>query len=210
MRARRSGHIVNVTSIGGKVSFPHLLPYNSAKFAAVGFSEGLRAEVAGDGISVTTVVPGLMRTGSHLNASYKGEQRSREFTWFGLGASLPLVSMDARRAARRIVAAARRGQGELILTPLAQLGTRLEGAMPGTVSNLFGLVNRALPNAGEPAPATRGMDLAQELPDSLIEGWMGLGTSAARRNNEYPGPIDSMFVAARQSGNGHGTGTSLN
>ncbi len=43
MRERRSGHIVNITSIGGKVSVPHLLSYCSAKFAAVGFSEGLHA-----------------------------------------------------------------------------------------------------------------------------------------------------------------------
>ncbi len=38
---RSRGRIVTITSIGGKVPFPHLLPYNSAKFAAVGFSEGL-------------------------------------------------------------------------------------------------------------------------------------------------------------------------
>jgi NAD(P)-dependent dehydrogenase (short-subunit alcohol dehydrogenase family) len=55
---RGGGRIANVTSIGGKVSVPWLLPYNSAKFAAVGFSEGLRAELAGTGVKVTTVVPG--------------------------------------------------------------------------------------------------------------------------------------------------------
>ena len=62
MKRRRNGRIVNVTSVGGKVSFPHLLPYNAAKFAAVGFSEGLRAELASHGVGVVTVVPGLMRT----------------------------------------------------------------------------------------------------------------------------------------------------
>jgi len=87
MRARGSGRIVNVTSIGGKLGVPHLLPYSSAKFAAVGFSEGLAAEVAKDGIAVTTVVPGLMRTGSHLHALTKG-QHEAEYGWFSLGASL--------------------------------------------------------------------------------------------------------------------------
>jgi len=56
MRARRSGHIVNITSIGGMVSVPHLLPYTCAKFAAVGLSKGLRAELGQEGIHVTTVV----------------------------------------------------------------------------------------------------------------------------------------------------------
>jgi short-subunit dehydrogenase len=119
MRQRGGGHIANITSIGGKVSVPHLLPYSCAKFAAVGFSEGLRAELARHGIKVTTVVPGLMRTGSHLNAYFKGKNED-EFTWFSLGATLPVASMSARRAARRIVAAIRRNQAELILTPQAK------------------------------------------------------------------------------------------
>src|SRR4051812_27567126 len=46
MRARHRGRIVNVTSIGGKVAVPHLIPYDCAKFALVGLSEGLRAELA--------------------------------------------------------------------------------------------------------------------------------------------------------------------
>ena len=54
-----------------KASVPHLPPYGGAKFAAVGLSEGLRAELAGQGITVTTIVPGLMRTGSYLNASFR-------------------------------------------------------------------------------------------------------------------------------------------
>lgn len=100
MRARRRGRIVNITSIGGKVGMPHLLPYTCAKFATVGLSEGLRAELGREGIRVTTIVPGLMRTGSHLKAMFRG-QHEQEFTWFSLGASLPLVSMGAERAARQ-------------------------------------------------------------------------------------------------------------
>src|SRR5215211_2397982 len=107
MRARQAGRIVNVTSIGGKLGVPHLLPYSSAKFAAVGFSEGLAAEVAKDGITVTTIVPGLMRTGSHLRALTKG-QHEVEYGLFSLCASLPLISMDAERAAEQVVQALRR------------------------------------------------------------------------------------------------------
>jgi NAD(P)-dependent dehydrogenase (short-subunit alcohol dehydrogenase family) len=108
MRARRSGRIVNITSIGGAVAVPHLLPYVCAKFAARGLSEGLRAELAGTGISVTTVLPGLMRTGSAVNALFKGD-RAKEFAWFALGSATPVTAMSARRAARRIVRAAARG-----------------------------------------------------------------------------------------------------
>ncbi len=114
MRHRGHGRIVTITSIGGKVSVPHLMPYSAAKFAAVGLSEGLRAEMAGTGVKVTTVVPGLMRTGSHLNVEYRGNPEA-EYTWFSLGASLPLISMDAVRAAEQIVAATIRGDPEVIL-----------------------------------------------------------------------------------------------
>ena len=84
MLARKSGQITNITSIGGKVSVPHLLSYSSAKFAAVGFSEGLRAELARQGIKVTTVAPGLMRTGSALNTTMKGNKHREEYTAFVL------------------------------------------------------------------------------------------------------------------------------
>ena len=100
MRARRNGRVVNITSIGGMVSVPHLLPYTCARFAAVGLSEGLRAELGQEGIHVTTVVPGLMCTGSYLQARFQG-QPEREFTWFALGATLPLISISAEPAASR-------------------------------------------------------------------------------------------------------------
>lgn len=63
MRARHSGRMRNITSIGGMVSVPHLLPYICAKFVTVGLSEGLRAELGQAGMHVTTIVPGLMHTG---------------------------------------------------------------------------------------------------------------------------------------------------
>jgi NAD(P)-dependent dehydrogenase (short-subunit alcohol dehydrogenase family) len=155
MLARGSGRIVNITSIGGKVSAPHLLPYNCAKFAAVGLSEGLRAELARHGIAVTTVVPGLMRTGSFVNALFKGRHRE-EYTWFSLLANLPVTSMAAGDAARRMVEAARRGDAELTLTVQAQAAARLQGLFPGLTADVLGLVNRLLPGPDgavrEPVP----------------------------------------------------------
>jgi NAD(P)-dependent dehydrogenase (short-subunit alcohol dehydrogenase family) len=184
MRARGSGRIVNVTSIGGKMAVPHLLPYCSAKFAAVGFSEGLAAEVAKDGITVTTIVPGLMRTGSHLHALTKG-QHEAEYGWFSLGASLPPISMDAERAAEQIVEAIRRGESVRCLGVTAALASRFHGLFPGTTVELLGLVNRLLP--GPAAGSTRCVPgwLARDRLDSrLIEAATTLGRKAAERFNE--------------------------
>ena len=181
MKQRGSGHIANITSIGGKVSVPHLLPYSCAKFAAVGFSEGLRAELGRHGVKVTTVVPGLMRTGSHLNAYFKGKNED-EFTWFSLGATLPVAAMSARRAARRIVAAIRRGQAELILTPQARALATLHGVAPGITADLLGLVNHVLPQAeGRDHERHLGRESETRVTRSLLTA---LGRKAARELNQ--------------------------
>lgn len=181
MRERRNGRIVNITSIGGKVSIPHLLPYNSAKFAAMGLSEGLRAELARDGITVTTIVPGLMRTGSHINAYFKGRQ-DREYTWFALGASLPLVSMDAERAAHQIVEAVKRGEAERVLSLPATALTFFHGLFPGTTANVLGIVNRVLPRGnGSEAAMSRGMEVQDRMHSSVLTALTGWGLSAARK-----------------------------
>jgi NAD(P)-dependent dehydrogenase (short-subunit alcohol dehydrogenase family) len=190
MRERRHGRILTITSIGGKVSVPHLMPYSAAKFAAVGFSEGLRAELAGTGITVTTIAPGLMRTGSHLNAAFKGRQE-REFTWFGLGASLPLVSMDAERAARQIVRALRRGEADRTLTVPATLLAAYHGVMPGMTADIFGLVNRfILPSpSGAGTETNRGMTIEDRAPSAVRDALTAWGRDAADRFNEHPGPV---------------------
>jgi NAD(P)-dependent dehydrogenase (short-subunit alcohol dehydrogenase family) len=192
MRTRHRGRIVNITSIGGMVSVPHLLPYSCAKFAAVGLSEGLRAELGQEGIHVTTIVPGLMRTGSHLRAAFEGQQE-REFTWFALGATLPLISISAERAARQIVRATQRGEAERILSLPANLLGRLHGVCPGTTANLLSAVNRVLPGP-EPASASRalGIEVQQRLVRAnarmrsrLLDVLTGLGRAAAHRLHQY-------------------------
>lgn len=185
MLKRRSGRIVNITSIGGKVSVPHLIPYNCAKFAAVALSEGLRAELAREGINVTTIAPGLMRTGSHLNALFKGDQEG-EFTWFSLGASLPFVSMDAERAARQIVKATKRGESERILSLPANILALFHGLFPGAIADILGLVNSILPGAsGDRVDISRGMDIQERIQSRFLNTLTSLGLSAARRFNQY-------------------------
>jgi NAD(P)-dependent dehydrogenase (short-subunit alcohol dehydrogenase family) len=184
MRARRAGRIVNITSIGGKIAVPHLMPYSGAKFAAVGFSEGLAAEVAKDGITVTTIVPGLMRTGSHLHAIFKGNQET-EYGLFAPVASLPIVSMDAERAARQVVEATRRGDSERFLGLTAALASRFHGLFPGTTVELFGLVDRLLPGPDQrPAKRMPGHAARDSLDSRLVEAATTLGQRAAERFNE--------------------------
>jgi short-subunit dehydrogenase len=185
MRRRGRGRIVNITSIGGKVSVPHLLPYGAAKFAAVGFSEGLAAEVAKDGVRVVTVVPGLMRTGSYLNAEFEG-QAPAEFTWFALGSTLPGVSMDAERAARRIVRAIKRNEWEPILSLPAQTLARVHGLVPGLVVRLLALVNRLLPAGAGADQRARGLELQRASGAGVLHVLTTLGRAAARRFHEYP------------------------
>jgi NAD(P)-dependent dehydrogenase (short-subunit alcohol dehydrogenase family) len=189
MRGQRHGRIVTIASIGGKLSVPHLLPYSTAKFAAVGFSEGLRAELGRGPVTVTTVVPGLMRTGSHLQARFTG-QAGKEFTWFALGASLPFISMDAERAARQIIGAVRRRQPEIILTAAGQVVSRVTGLAPGLTSEVLHLVQRLMlpvpAGAGSAADGegTPGQDLDPAFSRKVFDRLTAMGRTAADRFNE--------------------------
>ncbi len=188
MRSQRFGRIVNITSIGGKVSVPHLLPYGCAKFAAVGFSEGLHAEVAREGIRVVTVVPGLMRTGSYLNAQFKGAEEG-EYVWFSLGATLPGLSMAVERAARQIVRATEYGDSEVILSLPAKILARFHGLFPGTTADLMAVVDRFLPKAERSElKSTRGIEIDRRLASRAHKVATELGQSAAGRLHEKPGP----------------------
>jgi len=155
----------------------------------VGLSEGLRAELGQEGISVTTIVPGLMRTGSHLNAVFRGQQE-QEFTWFSLGASLPLVSMDAERAAQQIVRATQRGEAERILSLPANLLERFHGLFPGTTSNVLRVVNRLLPPATGTATTgrIRGEEIQQRQRSGLFKVLTSQGNWAVKRFHQYPRP----------------------
>ena len=182
MRQRRQGRIVNISSIGGKLSMPHLLPYNASKFALVGLSEGLRAELAKDRIFVTTVCPGLMRTGSPPNAFFKGQHRA-EYAWFSISDALPVLSQSAERAARQIIAACKRGEAEVVLSLPAKIATTLHALFPGCTADLLGLVNTLL------LPAPGGIGTARRLgkdsSSQLSPSWLtSLSDKAAQRNNE--------------------------
>lgn len=182
MVERGSGRFGVVTSIGGKVSPPRLLPYNVAKFGAVGLVEGLSAELAGTGVTATTLVPGLMRTGSHTQATFYGDP-AKQYAWFGPSASLPLLSMDAERATKKMVDGVVRGRPVVHISPLAQVGSRVHGLAPSLTVRAMGLASRLLPTGDDPE-VVPGTVAKERLSSPLVDRLTALGDRAARKNNE--------------------------
>jgi len=142
--------IVNIASIGGKVPVPHLLPYVASKFALVGFSEGLHAELRHKGVRVTTVCPGLMRTGGEAHADFTG-QTKKEQRWFTLAARTPVIAASVRHAANKIYNAVAAGRAEITITPQAWLAARIAGIAPETTQYLASLANHLLLPAPSPS-----------------------------------------------------------
>jgi NAD(P)-dependent dehydrogenase (short-subunit alcohol dehydrogenase family) len=181
MREKRSGRIVNISSIGGKVSVPHLVPYSASKFALVGLSKGLRAELMKDGIKVTTVCPGLMRTGSPRNADFKGKHRF-EYAWFSISDALPLLTVSAENAARQVVQACKRGQAELVISVPAKIAVLFDSLFPEAMSQMLALTNRLLPEAGG---AGKERVKGRDSKSAWSPSWLTkLNEEAALRNNE--------------------------
>ena len=156
MRRQGKGRIVNISSIGGRVSLPHLLPYSASKFALTGWSEGLTAALRPANILVTTVTPGIMRTGSPRNATFKGRHRD-EYAWFSWGASMPVLATPSALAAERIIDGCRRGVPTVMVSAFSNVAARAHGLCPGFMTEILTLVNRWLPNAGShPQQALKG------------------------------------------------------
>ena len=123
----------------------------------------------------------MMRTGSHVNAKFKGKH-DIEFAWFSASAGAPLISMNADRAARKILAACRRGQPSLTLT-FAARGAILGNALfPNLTGYMMKIVNRLLPGAADEAG---NESLAGSQLHRLIPEWLTRSLDRATvRNNE--------------------------
>ncbi len=101
-RAQQAGVLVNVASMAGKMAMPYASAYCASKFAIVGFSERLRAELAGTGIAVCTVMPGAIDTPFFQHAA--------NYTGRAVKAPTPLSAPE--RVADAIVTCARRPERE--------------------------------------------------------------------------------------------------
>lgn len=184
MQQQEFGRIVNIASVGGQVAIPHLTPYCASKFALVGLSDSIRAEVARDGIYVTTVTPGLMRTGSPFNAWFKGRHRD-EFTWFTLLDSLPGLTVSAEAAAEAVAAACRYGDAHCTIGWTARVGAIANVLAPGIVATATGLANRlALPKASD--EGNRAYSGWQSLSAWVPSRLTRMTERAAVDNNEIP------------------------
>lgn len=193
-RMKPGSRIVNISSIGGLVSVPHLLPYSVGKFALTGYSEGLHSELSKRGIYVTTVCPGLMRTGSHVKARFKGRHR-KEFAWFAASSGNPLASTGSRRAARKIVAACRMGKPFLILTPQAKALHLFHALAPNTTACFMRVAARMLPDpTGAEGDQTReGWESTSRFAPSMLTR---PADGAIDRNNELTEEARKAYFGA--------------
>lgn len=125
MLARRRGHVVNVASVAGWVAAPPLTVYSATKFAVIGFSEGLRRELQGRGVTVGVVSPGPL--GTEFLPRAQGIATGRG-TPLDSSTLLP-ASLAARAILRSIRLAQVPGWGTIAVPRLA--GVARLGAVPG-------------------------------------------------------------------------------
>jgi NAD(P)-dependent dehydrogenase (short-subunit alcohol dehydrogenase family) len=180
---RVRGRILNISSIGGRVGVPHLAPYCAGKFALTGLSETLRAELAKDGILVTTCTPGLMRTGSHVRAQFRG-QHEAEARWFGASVATPLTSKHATRAARQIVKALREGRAHVTPGIQARFAEMINAIAPNTTAAMASAAVRTV----LPGPSDESDGDTTRPAHEVGFGWMTplLPNREAVKNNEVP------------------------
>lgn len=167
LRQTSSGkRIVNICSMGGKVAVPHMLPYDTSKFALAGFSQGVTAELEKEGISVTTIYPALMRTGSPIQAVFKGDHE-KEFAWFQLGDVFPFVSTSAYEAAKQIIEAARDRRAELIPAFIGKLRMTVGAFFPELMNLIMAGLNRLMP-VGQSTSHKTGAQSRRIFDDSRV------------------------------------------
>lgn len=134
MLARRSGTIVNVSSITGLMGFARMSAYCASKFALTGFTEALRDEVIGSGVRVALVCPGTTETELFVKA-----ERDKM-----PGASRLMSAVDAERVARAVCDAAEDGRYRRILPALATIYMRFKEFSPAFAHVLFRRVSALL------------------------------------------------------------------
>lgn len=171
MLRRNEGRIVNISSIGGLIAVPHLLPYSASKFALTGLTEGWHAELKQHGIRVTLVCPWLMRTGSQERVLLRGDTR-REYAWFAASGATPLSAQSAGAAARKIVEASQRGRAHLVLALPGKLAALAHGIAPGAVMRMMSWSNRLLPDSAAESAGSSGAEAYNSWTRKLLRPWI--------------------------------------
>lgn len=181
LMARGGGRILNVASIGGKVPLPHLAPYAASKHALVGLGGAMRAELLKHNVYLTTVCPGTVRTGSPLNATFKGDVEA-EYAWFAKGDNAPGLSISTERMAGKIVDALEHGDAEVITPWPAKLQSLFHGLAPGVSTEVAALIARLLPDA---KPGDTSSSTGREADVGQLPAWTAeMQEAAAAKFNE--------------------------
>lgn len=172
MRRRGQARIVNVASAAGLVGFSPLLAYTATKFAVVGFSQALRAELAEDGVGVSVVCPGLVHTTLPKQPHIElGEQKRL----LGL---LERRGMPPERVAAAILRAAERNLGVVPVGGQAWLVHLAGRLFPSAAA---GLIHRA---AQSPSGRSRGR--SADLPASPAAAPPSASTPSNNQANTSP------------------------
>ncbi|MGZ3768768.1 MAG: SDR family NAD(P)-dependent oxidoreductase [Bdellovibrio sp.] len=179
LKKETGSRIINIGSIGGIIPIPHLASYCAGKYALEGYSKTLRAELMKYDIHVTTVSPGLMRTGSMGQAHFKG-QAQKEYAWFSISSSLPFITVNAERAAKKIIRASMYGKAELVISWPAKLAVQFKSLFPETFADIITFVNTLLPAPGTDEKI-KGMEAHSSASTSVFTK---LTEKSARRYNE--------------------------
>ena len=187
MKNKSEGRIANIVSIGGKVAVPHLAPYCASKFALSGMSKAFGYELAKDGIKVTTIYPGLMRTGSHINALFKG-QNEKEYAMFSMMDGTPATSINVERAAEQIIDAIATGRSELVITIQAKIAAKMNELFPETMSTLMKATASFLPGEGGIGERlATGLESRSDLVPEIITS--AIDEAAEQNNALKPGEV---------------------
>lgn len=131
--ARGAGHVVNVSSLAGRVAFPYQSSYCATKYAVRGFTAALRMELAASGVGVTAVMPGAVATSLLETAQTYDASASRRMAEL-------MLAHGARpeRVAARIVRAIERDEAEVVIGWDAFVTTTAEMLAPRLVTTALG------------------------------------------------------------------------
>jgi NAD(P)-dependent dehydrogenase (short-subunit alcohol dehydrogenase family) len=138
LKAAGEGHIVNLSSVFGIIAPPLQTSYVASKFAIRGFSESLRAELAGDNVGVTSVHPGAIQTSIVRNArlitdTHKELRDSTQRLFDRLGTTPDVV-------AARVVKAIEYNSPRVLITKEARVADALKRLMPATTDGIVARV----------------------------------------------------------------------
>ena len=131
MLKKKSGHIVNVASVGASFSVPGVSSYCATKFAMLGFSEGLKHELYGTGVGLTVVSPIMVRTPLFEHPSFTN------FSKFSTG-----VSLSSETVAKTIIKASNSSRLEIVVPSVARAVIWFKQTFPFLINPIIGRIFR--------------------------------------------------------------------